>query len=289
MHLPLPGNLVEAAELEGRQQWLAGLPATVKALSERWSLTLGEPFQPGGQTAWVAPARDRIGAERVLKVAWRHREAEHEPDGLRLWHGGPAVRLYDAAELPDTIAMLLERCLPGTPLASRPEPEQDIVVAALLRRLWREPPPAHNFRSLSVMCNQWADDFETKLATRPSWIDPGLAREGIALFRELPATARRHVVLCTDLHAGNILAAQREPWLVIDPKPYVGDPTYDVLQHLLNCDARLRANTRELVWRMAELLELDPDRILLWLFARCVQESADWPQLGELARRIAPD
>ena len=80
---------------------------------------------------------------------------------------------------------------------------------------------------------------------------------------------------------------QREPWLVIDPKPYVGDRTYGVLQHLLNCDARLRANPHELVWRMAELVELDPDRILLWLFARCVQESADWPQLGELARQIA--
>jgi streptomycin 6-kinase len=38
--------------------------------------------------------------------------------------------------------------------------------------------------------------------------------------------------LCTRLHVGNVLAAEREPWLVIDPKPYVGDPTYDVLQHV---------------------------------------------------------
>jgi streptomycin 6-kinase len=57
-------------------------------------------------------------------------------------------------------------------------------------------------------------------------------------------TAERNVMLCTDLDAGNVLAAQREPWLVIDPKPYAGDPTYDVLQHMLNCDRRLAADPR---------------------------------------------
>ena len=47
--------------------------------------------------------------------------------------------------------------------------------------------------------------------------------------------------LCTDLHAGNVLRADRQPWLMIDPKPHVGDPTYDALQHMLNCPARLHA------------------------------------------------
>ncbi len=96
------------------------------------------------------------------------------------------------------------------------------------------------------------------------------------------------MLLCTDLHAENVLAARREPWLVIDPKPYVGDPTYDPLQHLLNCGDRLRADPHDLVRRMADLLGLDPERLLLWMFARCVQESPDWPALGEVARRIAP-
>jgi streptomycin 6-kinase len=119
-------------------------------------------------------------------------------------------------------------------------------------------------------------------------LDPGLAREGIALFRALPATADQNVLLCTDLHAENVLAAQREPWLVIDPKPYVGDPTYDALQHLLNCDKRLHADPRGLARRMANLLGLDAERLVLWLFARCVQESLDWPALADIARRVAP-
>jgi len=85
-----------------------------------------------------------------------------------------------------------------------------------------------------------------------------------------------------------VLAAAREPWLVIDPKPHVGDPAYDPLQHMLNCDDRLRADPRGLARRMAGLLGLDPDRVLRWLFARCVQESADCPALAEVARQIAP-
>jgi streptomycin 6-kinase len=138
------------------------------------------------------------------------------------------------------------------------------------------------------MCAQWAATFEEKTAIHRGGLDPGLAREGIALFRTLPTTAERHVLLCTDLHAGNVLAGEREPWLVIDPKPYVGDPTYDPLQHLLNCEQRLRADPRGLARHIADLLGLDPDRLLLWLFARCVQESPDWPGLAHVARAIAP-
>lgn len=287
MVFPLPRHLVAAAESEGRRAWVAALPARVKVLQERWRLEVGVPFQPGGRTAWVAPVRDDAGRDLVLKVAWRHMEAAHEGNGLQVWDGNGAVRLHAADELDDTIALLLERCVPGTTLARRPEVEQDTVIAGLLRRLWVEP-SRHRFRPLQDMCDQWADGFNRKRETHRTELDPGLIREGIALFRGLPATANRTVLLCTDLHAENVLASQREPWLVIDPKPYVGDPTYDPLQHLLNCPKRLHADPHQLVHRMADLLALDRERLLLWLFARCVQESPTWPGLAEVARRIAP-
>ncbi len=286
--LPLPQNLVEAAREEGREGWLATLPATIARLSEQWSLTVGAPFEPGGQTAWVAPARGPAGKEIVMKVLWLHPEALHEAEGLRAWAGHGAVRLYDSEELGDTVGLLLEACRPGTPLASRPEEEQDLVVSGLLRRLWSVKTPRHPFRPLQVMCDQWADEFETKLAAGRCSLDPGLAREGVGLLRSLPATAEREVLLCTDLHAENVLAAEREPWLLIDPKPYVGDPTYDALQHMLHFERRLLADPRGLAARMADLLELDLDRLVLWLFARCVQESPDWPFLGDVARQLAP-
>jgi streptomycin 6-kinase len=283
----MPCNLEAAARSEGRSDWLARLPGLVGRLEERWAIAVGPPFQPGGQTAWVGPARDEEGRDLVLKVMWRHPEAVHEADGLRVWAGDGAVLLHRSAELDDTIALLLERCRPGTPLAERPEPEQDEVVAGLLPRLWLEPPAGHSFRPLGEMCRDWADRFERKAAIHPPPLDTGVMKEGIALFRSLPDTSPRQVLLCTDLHAENVLAAERQPWLVIDPKPYVGDPTYDVLQHLLNCPDRLQADPVALAGRLAGLLDLDRERLLLWLFARCVQESVDWPDLAGVAARLA--
>jgi len=74
---------------------------------------------------------------------------------------------------------------------------------------------------------------------------------------------------------------------VIHPKPYIGDPTYDVLQHMLNCDGRLRADPDDFIARIATLADLDVRRLRLWLLARCVQESLDWPALGDIATLLA--
>src|SRR3989442_6958087 len=168
--------------------------------------------------------------------------------------------------------MLLERCEPGTVLRMLPEPEQDLVIARLLRRLWRPPVAPHPFRPLWAMLAHWSDET---LARSDDWRDEGLVREGLRLFKELPHTAPAHVLLATDLHAGNVLRARREPWLVIDPKPFVGDPAYDATQHLFNCDARLRSDPDGTICRFADLLGVDRERVRLWTFARAAAEPRD--------------
>jgi streptomycin 6-kinase len=287
--LIIPTKLADSIAVHGderRRSWLARLPDIVEELAARWSLRIGAPFEPGGECAWVARARDASGQPVVLKVSFRYEESEHEAAGLQEWAGEAAVLLHDATEDDDTLALLLEACDPGTELGQQePEERQDEIVAGLLPRLWREPPAGHPFRPLSEMCDQWADEHE---AASTQSLDPGLARDGVALFRALPRDPGPVVLLATDLHAGNILSAQREPWLVVDPKPYVGDPHYDPLQHMLNCEQRLLADPHGLAHRMADLLDLDADRILAWLFARSVVECEWWPQLRGLAERLAP-
>ena len=86
----------------------------------------------------------------------------------------------------------------------------------------------------SDMCDYWATRYEQRSAAERSGLAAPLAKEGIRLLRELPRSGGGALLLHTDLHAGNVLAAEREPWLVIDPKPYVGDPAYDVTQHIFN-------------------------------------------------------
>lgn len=293
---PVPRYLAETAAREAAvASWLHGVPRLVAAFGERWSLRVGEPFQPGGQCSWTAPARGPGGEDLVLKVAFRFPGEEEERDeasGLRCWEGNGVVRLHAAIDSDSEYVLLMERCLPGTALGRvLSEPEQDVVVAGLLGRLWAQPHSGYSFRPLEQMCAAWADEFESAYAGLPAGtarVDPGLARAGIALFRELPASADSRVLLCTDLHAENILASQREPWLVIDPKPYVGDPAYDVLQHMLNCDDRLAAGPAVLADRMAGLAGLDRGRVRLWLFGRAVQESIDSPLMRQVAARLAP-
>jgi streptomycin 6-kinase len=291
----LPLNLRDGmlnSPLEEHREWLAGLPEIVGELSARWSLRVGEPFQPGGSASWVAPATGAGGRECVLKVGWRHYEADHEPDALRAWDGRGAVRLYAAQVNGPNAALLLERCSPGTSLKTLPEPEQDVVIADLLLKLWPMPAGAPAFRPLQNMCEAWATQFELDFARSPGPVDPELARTAMHLMRTLPATADREALLSTDLHAENVLAAEREPWLVIDPKPYAGDPAYDVIQHLLNCQERLVADPAGVARRMAGLLDLDPGRVVDWLFARCVIESLErrpvlYPVAVTLARQVS--
>jgi streptomycin 6-kinase len=288
-----PGLVRPPGETPAYDAWLAALPQAVAGLAERWSLWLGPPFLPGGTCAWVAPGRTASGDPVVLKVGWAHDEALHEADGLRSWDGRGAVRLLAEDRDGAAQALLLEACRPGVPLShALPGPEQDAVLAGLLRRLWITPPPGGSFRPLEAMCARWARRFETEYgcarALGRDQVDPGVARAAMTLFRELPAAAADTVLLATDLHHGNVLASEREPWLAIDPKPYTGDPAYDVLQHMLNFPERLAADPAGFAARMAGLAGLDAGRVRLWLFARCVQESVGDPNLQAVAARLAP-
>jgi streptomycin 6-kinase len=283
----VPPNLRDGIRRYGSESWLSSLPEVIEEVEARWELEVGDPFLPGGVTAWVAPARAADGRDVVLKLCQDHPEGRDEAEGLAVWDGRGAVRLLAAGELPATRALLLERCRPGNPLRDRPESEQDPVIVDILRRLWQAPTTGP-FRPLAEMCDQWVADFEEKASARPVDFDPGLVRAGLTLFGGLARSAERGVLLCTDLHAGNVLAAHRQPWLMIDPKPYVGDPAYDVLQHLLNCPERLRRHPRGMAHHMADLLELDRERVATWLFARCVVESVDRPDLHSVARALAP-
>lgn len=297
-NLRVPRNLQASVDAGGSawRAWLATLPARLEELKQRWGLDLGEPFEPGGNCSWVAPAVDRHGRDVVLKVAWPHTEALHEAEGLAALGGNGAVQLYEL-ERPgepsgDTTAMLLERCRPGSELRERPEREQHAVVARLLQLAWAvELPADHSFRPLSVMADDWIQRAGTRFRADPARLDAGLARDGLDLFRQLSRTGPGDVLLLTDMHAGNVLSAQRRPWLVIDPKPYVGDPHYDVLQHLLNCDQSLQTNPIGLLSEVADLAGLDAGRVRQWLFARCVLEwlgESPWPTpaLETVVRRL---
>jgi hypothetical protein len=139
-----------------RMAWLERLPGAVQELQGRWSLSLGPVWHGSASCAWVAPAVRADGTRVVLKLGMPHMEVAHEIDGLRFWDGDPMVRLLEADA--SLNAMRLERCEPGTPLRAMPETEQDLVLARLLRRLWRRPSTPHPFRPLRLMVTYWVEE-----------------------------------------------------------------------------------------------------------------------------------
>lgn len=285
--MEIPARLRETcAHNAAAAAWLERLPAAVAELERRWSLQLGPPYEDAS-CAWVAPAERAGGTLAVLKIGLPHFEAEHEADALRAWAGAGAVRLLDADRAAN--ALLIERCEPGTPLARRLRVEQDAVLAGLLLRLWRTPAPPAPFRPLEHLAERWSSEA---VARRSAWADAALVNEGLRLFEELPRSAPSRVLLATDLHAGNALAARREPWLAIDPKPFVGDPAYDATQHLLfDGRAGLLADPLEPIRSFADLLELSHERVRLWTFARAALMSGADPArqwANAVARALAP-
>jgi streptomycin 6-kinase len=289
MPFAIPRRLsLTCARTTDASSWLAGLPTTMQELQDRWALQILAPFDHEEVScAWVAPVIRHDGSAAVLKVSLPHFEAAHEIAGLRFWGGDPTVRLLDADD--HLGALLLEQAEPGTHLRTlHTEDEQDIVIARLLTRSWRQPKAPYPFRPLRVMTTGWADETRVQSAR---WPDAALVRDGLSLLDELSRPHSDDVLLSTDLHAGNVLRAQRQPWLVIDPKPFVGDRTYDATQHLLNGIERLRSKPTETIQRFAGLLDVDAERLRLWLFARLAAEPRDdWADdpCWALARAIAP-
>ncbi len=255
--------------------WLDLLPAAVEFLSKQWSLTLGTVYGDAS-CAWVTSVTCADDSPAVLKLGLPHMEGRDEAHGLRFWNGDPTARLLMSDD--NLGAMLLERCEPGTSLRERPESEQNKVIATLLHRLWRTPNASHPFRPLSAQMEYW---ITQTVDHTEEWPDAELVRDGLRLFAELPRTSPEEVLLATDLHAGNVLRAQRQQWLAIDPKPFIGDPAYDLTQHLFNCSASLRSNPHGTIHRFADQVGIDQERVRLWTFARAAAEPrADWKNNG---------
>ncbi|PZF58742.1 hydroxyurea phosphotransferase [Curtobacterium sp. MCSS17_008] len=264
------------------QDWRVSVPGLVRRAVERWDLLPGAPF-PGGSVSHVLPVRTPDGADAVLKLSLPHREAEHEAAALACWDGCGAARLL-AVDPDDPFVLLLERCDPGTPLAERddlPAAERLQTAAGLLTRLWAAGVPDDApFESVADVTAEWATLVESRMRDLAPPFDPGLVRHGVDLLRTLPGGAGRSAIVHGDANPGNVLAASREPWLVIDPKPMVGDPAYDLCPLVVQVDDPFRAadpqhTVRERITLLAGSTGEPPERIAAWCTARLV-ESALW-------------
>jgi streptomycin 6-kinase len=265
-----PGVLAFAERGPAWAEWVRRRPRLAATIIDEWELEPdGEPLS--GWTALVVPVTAAGGERAVLKLVCPGEEEEHEHLALQRWGGDGAVRLLRAD--PARRALLLER-LHHRDLTEVPVLEACEIVAGLYARL--HVPALPQLRPQTHYIERWTDDLLRLPRDAP--IPRRLVEQAVSLGRELgedPASVG--TMIHGDLHYENVLAADREPWLVIDPKPTSGDPHYEVAPLLWNRWDELRGDVRAGVRRRfhttVDAAELDEDRARDWVVVRMVHNA----------------
>ena len=283
---------------DGRR-WLANLPQLLKSCESRWGLLIDAPITPLSYN-FIAPAIMGDGQEVILKLGVPNAELKGEIMALRTYDSRGSVRLIDAD--PQEGMLLLERVTPGymlSELGLEEDEEATRIAAGVMKKLWRPLQRGHGFTTVT----QWAGGFQRLRDQFQGGTGPfpaGLVSAAEKIYDRLLGDAEQTVLLHGDLHHFNILAADREPWLAIDPKGIAGDPAYDAGALLRNPYPEIyhwpdleRIQSRRLDILTEELL-IPRRRIQEWAYAQMVlsawwtyeDEGQVWQEWIPFAERI---
>ncbi|MEV4441976.1 aminoglycoside phosphotransferase family protein [Streptomyces sp. NPDC049577] len=271
---------------EAARRWLAALPGLVRDCLERWALTCERVQEPGGRTSMVVLVRQSDGTPATLKLGFPDGTPEREHAALGIWDGRSAVRVLRAE--PEAGALLLERLHGDVSLRSLAESKAQLEAAATLQRLWVPPPSgAHPFPTVAEHTAALAERMRRHreqpwAADARAMVDEALdLRDGLVAGPD-PAPALLH----GDYEQGNVLAADRAPWLAVAPRPLVGDRAYDLawlvrdrLDTLLAAPGAAAAARRR-VTKLADSLDVDPDRLRAWSVFRATEAGLHTVSLG---------
>jgi streptomycin 6-kinase len=267
----------------GVDAWCAALPEMVERLCLRWHLELDKALSGNGSRVFVGRQHGDRGV--VLKLTPDRAIANEEAIALRAWAATPhAVDLLDA-DL-ETGALLLEHIEPGTKVSDEPEVPPVNEVAELLTGL-REtaeyddgqlPALAQGMELMFARIGRLLSNPQVSPLVAPQMLDDGHRRA-----RELASNGPQGL-LHGDLHLSNILRAGRTRGLVaIDPRPGVGDLTFDAIDWALDRVTGID----EVHERIAQLCTLVPglDRDRLWRWCQAIAAALAILRL----RRSPPD
>lgn len=281
----LPDRLLRLTHEEGGQSWLESVPGYAAEAVELWALRKpGEPFADSS-VSLVLPAELPDGRAVVLKLQYPHRESEHEAEALEHWGGDGAVELV--ATDTSRNALLIERCMPGVHLSTKEQDEVLSVLTDLLPRLWK--PAGRPFTPLSEEAALWRQGLAGMWEAAGQPFERQLVDAACEALKDLADTQGEQVLLHQDLHGDNVLSAEREPWLVIDPKPLVGEREFSVAPIVRSYEF---GHSRTAVWerldRLTAELELNRERSRFWSFAQTLawafEGTAVLPRHVETAR-----
>ncbi|WKN19440.1 aminoglycoside phosphotransferase family protein [Streptomyces sp. JUS-F4] len=269
--------------------WIAELPSLATDMLDNWQLRRDGAVR-SGQASLVLPVLRHDGTRAVLRLQMPREETAAALIGLRTWNGDGTVRLLDHD--PASGSMLLERLDGARTLASVDDDDMAMgILAGLHARLVALRAP-QGLRGLGDVAAEMLEQAPQAVAQLTDPADRRLLRGWASAVAEL-ADDPGDRLLHWDLHYDNVLAAQREPWLAIDPEPLAGDPGFDLWPAL---DSRwddvvvapgepLRVVRRRFDL-LTEALGLDRARAAGWTLGRLLQNALWDIEDGET--RLAP-
>jgi streptomycin 6-kinase len=254
--------------------WLQRLPSIVSECAKRWSLSVLPPVTNLSYN-YVAPAVRSDGLEVILKVGVITSEFTTEIEALRLYNGRGIAQLLAVDN--ELGALLLERLQPGIPLFDTIEDDEQAtrIAARVMHQLWQPAPVNHTFPTTT----DWAaglNRLRIEFGGTTGPFPKRLVEQAETLFRELHASQAASMLLHGDLHHWNILTAERQPWLAIDPKGVVGEAAYEVGALIRNPMPYIytRPNLGRMLERridiLVEELGFDRERMIGWSLAQAV-------------------
>ena len=127
------------------------------------------------------------------------------------------------------------------------------------------------FRSLAEEAGWWAGYIREEWDKAGRLFEEELVDAAVAALEELAPTQGEQVLVHQDLHADNVLAAQREPWLAIDPKPLVGEREFGLAPIIRSFElGHSRRAVVERLDRLSSELGLDRERARGWALGQTI-------------------
>jgi streptomycin 6-kinase len=244
-------------------------------------LTVDRVQVRGGRSSLVVLVRRADGTPAVLKLAPPRFRPEAERAALAHWGGLGAVQLLQGPETAGVL--LLERLHPDVSVRSLAEAKALLEAAGTLRRLWVEPPAGQVFETVAERTGRQAEAMRGTAVGS----DVGALVEAALFAREeLVGTAPEVRLLHGTFRQSKVLAGERTPWLAVGPDPVVGECAFDLARLVRDRVEDLIASpsgasiTRRRVRKLAESLELDPERVRGWTLFRAVESGVRALRVG---------
>lgn len=257
---------------EKGSSWLKNLRHAIKHAQETYNLSNIQAL-PNFSFNVVTSAMQSDGQKIILKFCIPGREADREIEALRFMSGKGIIKLLDFDRAQGIL--LLEECCPGKTLAKVvSEAEATSVAAKLIGNIQKSIDNQIQF----PLTLDWFRRLNSKVECPPGFSTKTIDKAK-HIAADLHNQSKHSVLLHGDLHHFNILSAQRQPWLAIDPKGVIGPAEYECGAFLRNPIPQIAIKPNlgkvmaDRIDIFSEILGFDRQAIMGWGYSQAILAS----------------